>query len=322
MLALRFETTGSLDRLVVRDLPKPVPISDDVLIQVKAAAVNPSDIGNVLHGMKETTLPRTPGRDFSGIVVDGPAKWIGKTVFGSGGNLGFGRDGSHAEFVLVPENAILPMPKGLTFEQSAAVGVAYMTAWAALIKVAKLQRGEVVLIPGTAGAVGSAAARIAHKAGARVIGTVRNAAGLAGVRDLPVDTWIDLEIEELSNGVRKATAGKGVEVVFDLVGGSLFGNCLASLAWRGRQVAISSRSEPKVSFNLTDFYHNESRLLGLDSLKFSFEEAAQILLELTPGFESGEFPPPEVQAFPLAKGPEVYREINESRLKGKVVLVP
>jgi NADPH:quinone reductase len=322
MLALRFETTGSLDRLVVRDLPKPVPISDDVLIQVKAAAVNPSDIGNVLHGMKETTLPRTPGRDFSGIVVDGPAKWIGKTVFGSGGNLGFGRDGSHAEFVLVPENAILPMPKGLTFEQSAAVGVAYMTAWAALIKVAKLQRGEVVLILGTAGAVGSAAARIAHKAGARVIGTVRNAAGLAGVRDLPVDTWIDLEIEELSNGVRKATAGKGVEVVFDLVGGSLFGNCLASLAWRGRQVAISSRSEPKVSFNLTDFYHNESRLLGLDSLKFSFEEAAQILLELTPGFESGEFPPPEVQAFPLAKGPEVYREINESRLKGKVVLVP
>jgi NADPH:quinone reductase-like Zn-dependent oxidoreductase len=236
--------------------------------------------------------------------------------------LGFGRDGSHAEFISVPEKAILPMPKGLTFEQSAAVGVAYMTAWAALIKVAKLQRGEVVLIPGTAGAVGSAAARIAHKVGARVIGTVHNAAGLAGVRELPVDTWIDLETEELSKGVRKATAEKGVEVVFDLVGGSLFGNCLASLAWRGRQVAISSRSESKVSFNLTDFYHNESRLLGLDSLKFSFEEAAQILLELTPGFESSEFPPPEVQSFPLAKGPEVYREINEARLKGKAVLVP
>jgi NADPH2:quinone reductase len=322
MLALRFEATGSLDGLVVRDVPKPVPIPGDVLIQVKAAAVNPSDIGNVLHGMHETTLPRTPGRDFSGIVVQGPQRWVGKSVFGSGGNLGFGRDGSHAEFVSVPESTILPMPKGLTFEQSAAVGVAYITAWAALVKVAKLQREEVVLILGATGAVGSAAVHIARQVGARVIGTVRSSADLAAVGDLPVDTWINLETEELSHGARKATGGKGVQVVFDLVGGSMFGNCLASLAWRGRQVAISSRSESKVSFDLADFYHNEARLLGLDSLKLSFEEAAQILLELIPGFESGEFPPPEVQAFPLARGPDIYREIHASRLKGKVILVP
>ena len=102
----------------------------------------------------------------------------------------------------------------------------------------------------------------------------------------------------------------------------MFENCLASLAWRGRQVAIGSNPEPRVSFNLVDFYHNECRLLGLDSLKLSFEEAAQTLRELTPGFESGEFPAPLVQAFPIAKGPEIYRGIYESRLKGKVVLVP
>jgi len=106
------------------------------------------------------------------------------------------------------------------------------------------------------------------------------------------------------------------------VGGPMVEKCLAALAWRGRQVAISSSPEPRVSFNLVDFYHNESRLFGADSLKISFEEAAEILRDLTPGFESGEFPPPEIQTYPLAQGPEAYRAMQEGRVKGKVVLVP
>jgi len=99
MRALRFEKTGSLDDLVVRDVPEPMVGVGEVLVQVKAAAINPSDIKNVLGAMHETTLPRTPGRDFSGIVVSGPNALLGKSVFGSGGNLGIGRDGSHAEFI-------------------------------------------------------------------------------------------------------------------------------------------------------------------------------------------------------------------------------
>jgi NADPH:quinone reductase-like Zn-dependent oxidoreductase len=110
--------------------------------------------------------------------------------------------------------------------------------------------------------------------------------------------------------------------VFDVVGGPLFAQCLASLAWRGRQVAIASSVEPRVSFHLIDFYHNESRLLGLDTLKLSFAEAAGILRQLLPELESGEFRAPDCQTFPLAQGPEIYRQIHESKLKGKVVLTP
>jgi NADPH:quinone reductase len=95
-----------------------------------------------------------------------------------------------------------------------------------------------------------------------------------------------------------------------------------ALACRGREAGVSSSQVPRVSFNLVDFYHNESRFLGVDSQKLSFEEAAEILRSLTPGFESGEFPPPEVIAFPLPEGPKVYREMHESRLKAKVVLNP
>jgi NADPH2:quinone reductase len=322
MRALRFDKTGSLDELVMRDIPQPTVGPGEVLIQVKAAAINPSDIKNVLGAMHETTLPRTPGRDFSGIVMSGPHALLGKSVFGSGGNLGFGRDGSHAEFMAVPEGVVLPKPEGFTFEQSAAIGVAYMTAWAALVKVAQLQPGENVLIVGTTGAVGSAAARIAHSRGARVLGTLRKGTDIVSTRGLPVDVWINLETTELSKGTREATEGRGANVIFDLVGGPMFEKCLAALARRGRQVAISSSPEPRVGFNLVDFYHNESRLLGVDSLKLSFQEAAEILRELTPGFESGEFPPPDVRAFPLSQGPDIYREMHEGRIEGKIVLNP
>jgi NADPH:quinone reductase len=324
MQALRFEKTGSLANLSVQEIPRPVPGPGEVLVEVRAAAINPSDIKNVLGFMHLTTVPRTPGRDFAGVIVQGPATQVGKSVFGSGGNLGFGRDGSHAEFVTVPETAVLPLPKNFSFEQAASVGVAYMTAWAAIIKAAQLQKGETALILGTTGAVGSAAARIARKHGARVLGVVRRKADLpkASSSGVPADAWLDLESAELSKSVREANSGKGADVILDVVGGPMLEKSLAALAWRGRVVSISSSPDPRVSFNLVDFYHNESRLFGTDSLKIGFAEAGEILRDLTPGFESGEFPPPELQTFPLARGPETYLALQEGRLKIKAILVP
>jgi NADPH:quinone reductase-like Zn-dependent oxidoreductase len=272
-----------------------------------------------MHG---TTVPRTPGRDFSGVVMEGPVGLIGKPVFGSGGNLGLGRDGSHAEFLALPAVAVIPLPANVGFEQAAGIGVAYMTAWAAIVNTARLQKGESVLITGTTGNVGSIAARIAHGLGARVLGTVRSAADLTNAGGLPVDTWIDLQTTDLTEGARAATAGRGADVVFDLVGGAMFEKCLASLAWRGRQVAIASVPQPRVEFNLVDFYHNESRLLGVDSLRLTFEEAAGMLRELTPLIESGSLPAPSVNSYPLDEAPRLYREIEASTLKGKPVLVP
>src|SRR5580698_5815810 len=133
MKALRFEKTGSLDGLEIQDIPVPKAADEEVLVQVKAAAINPSDIRNVLGKIPSTTVPRTPGRDFAGVVKDGPKELIGASVFGSGGNLGFGRDGSHAEFLTVPAEAVLPLPRNASFEQGAGIGVAYMTAWSALM---------------------------------------------------------------------------------------------------------------------------------------------------------------------------------------------
>jgi NADPH:quinone reductase-like Zn-dependent oxidoreductase len=322
MRALRFEKTGSLEELSIREIPVPRPAQGEVLVKVGAAAINPSDIKTVQGKMRGTTVPRTPGRDFAGIVTEGPDDLVGKAVFGSGGNLGFGRDGSHAEFLAVPAGAVLPLPRGVSIEQGAGIGVSYMTAWSAIVNAARLQKGEVVLITGTTGNVGGVAARIAHGLGARVLGVVRSTADLAKVGDLPVDTWIDLQATGLSEGARAATDGRGVDVALDVVGGAVFEKCLAALAWRGRQVAIASVPLARVEFNLVDFYHNESRLLGVDSLKLSFGEAAGILRSLTPLIESGALPPPRVDPYPLDQAPRLYREIDASTLKGKPVLVP
>jgi len=322
MRALRFTQTGSLDYLFLAEVPAPVPAESELLIKVEAAAVNASDLKNVLGRMHETTLPRTPGRDFAGVVTQGPAEWMGRRVFGTGGDLGFGRDGSHAEFVVVPPEAAVPVPPGLSAAQAAGIGLSYVTASAAVGRAAQLRKGETMLILGTGGSVGSAASRLAHRIGARVIGTVRTRADLAKASSLPVDDWIDLESTELAAGCRALTAGRGADVILDTVGGAMFEPCLAALARRGRQVAISSGGMPRVGVNLIDFYHNESRLIGLDSLKMSFAEAGQILRDLIPAFASGEFPPPEVQAAPLDQGPDVYRQVDAGKVRGKVVLTP
>ena len=320
MRALRFHQTGSLDNLSIEEIPLPVPAPGEVLVQVKAAAINPSDIKNVLGKMRQTTVPRTPGRDYAGIVVEGPEALRGKPVFGSGGLLGFNRDGSHAQFLAVPAVAAIPLPKNLSFEQAAGMGVAYLTAWAAMVNIARIQPGETALILGTTGAVGSAAARIAHSFKARVIGTARKASEISTHRDLPVADWIPLETTDLPAAVRAMTNGRGADVVLDVVGGAMFEKCLASLAPRGRQVAISSNPDPRVSFNLVEFYHNQSQLLGLDSLSITFEESGEILRLLTPGIEAGTYPPPRVETFPLDEALRFYRDPAASKLKP--ILIP
>jgi NADPH:quinone reductase-like Zn-dependent oxidoreductase len=173
MRAVRFDNFGSPSNLKVQELPKPVLKQDEVLVEVHAAAVNPSDVKNVTGSMKHTTLPRIPGRDFAGVVIAGEESLINTEVWGTGGDLGFTRDGSHAEYIVLPKKAVSQKPKTLSMQQAGLVGVTYVTAWLCLINAAQLQAGETVLVIGATGGVGSAAMQIAKWKGAEVIGTVR-----------------------------------------------------------------------------------------------------------------------------------------------------
>jgi NADPH:quinone reductase len=155
-------------------LAGPALSESTALVRVMAASINPSDVKNVAGAMKQTTLPRIPGRDFAGVVEVGPAEWIGAAVWGTGGDTGFTRDGTHAEMIAVPVASLRRKPDTLSFDQAASVGVNYMAAWCGL-EAAGLKAGEMVLLIGAGGGVGGAAAQIARRLGARVIGAARRA---------------------------------------------------------------------------------------------------------------------------------------------------
>jgi NADPH:quinone reductase-like Zn-dependent oxidoreductase len=321
MRALRFHKSGALSELRVEEVPRPTPSAGEVLVRVRAAAVNPSDVKNVKGGFPQTTLPRTPGRDFAGVVEEGPPEWLGREVFGTGGGLGFTRDGSHAEYIALPVEGVVEKPARLTFEEAAAVGVGYMTAWSALVAAGQLQSGETALILGVTGAVGSAGAAIARHLGAVVLGTVRRGSEAPAASGL-VDHVIDLSAGPMDEAVMKATDRRGADVILDVVGGPLFEVCMKSLAHRGRHVVIAAAGDPRVEFDLRDFYHREGRLLGVDTLKLTLAESAAILRQLAPGFDSGAFRPPAAVTCPLAESPGAYARLHAGDLTGKQVLVP
>jgi NADPH:quinone reductase len=174
MKALRLEQFGAPSMLSLQDIEMPALQPGEVLVEVHAAAINPSDVKNVA-GLFNASLPTTPGRDYAGVVVAGDAAWLGKKVWGSGAGFGMVRNGAHAQYLAVSSDWLSEMPAGLSMEQAAAVGAPYVTAWTALIDAARLQAGETVLITGAAGAVGQAATQIARWKKARVIGAVTSA---------------------------------------------------------------------------------------------------------------------------------------------------
>src|SRR5580700_720675 len=158
MRAIRFKAFGDPSVLELAEVAAPAIAETMALVRVMAASINPSDVKNVAGAMKQTTLPRIPGRDFAGVVEAGPAEWIGAAVWGTGGDTGFTRDGTHAEMIAVPVVSLRRKPDTLSFDEAAAVGVNYIAAWCGL-EVTGLKTGETVLLIGAGGGVGAASVR-------------------------------------------------------------------------------------------------------------------------------------------------------------------
>ena len=322
MQSIRLEEFGSPLVLKLREIEPSKLRPDEVRVEVSAAAVNPSDAKNIQGAMAQTTLPRTPGRDFAGVVVEGPSHLVGLEVWGTGGDQGFTRDGTHAEFVTLPVAAVRPKPRRLTMAEAAASGLGFVTAWSALIDAAHLLPGETVAITGAAGAVGSAAVQLAKWKGAFALALIRDGSQEVAARQAGADVIINLAEQPLLESVLAATAGRGADVVFDVVSGPLFEPGLNALALGGRFAAIVAQGDGRVSFSLRDFYHRQLHLIGVDTLKLSAVDSAQILELLAPGFESGALRPPQsIESYPLAEAAQAYESILSGN-SAKIVLVP
>ena len=309
MRALMFRKFGSPDVLRLETVPDPQPDRDHAVVAVRAASVNPSDIVNVAGRFPYTTLPRIPGRDYSGVVVEGPPDWIGADVWGTGDG-GFTVDGSHAELIRVPVSSLRLKPTSLSHAQAASIGVNFAAAWLGVVEYAALRPGETLVVIGSSGGVGGAAVQIGRRIGAHIIGIDREAPPADAPAARMADRIVTPPAAEAAELIRELTGGRGAHVVLNAVGGPTFEPSLNMLAHRGRLAVLASPGQPRQSFDLLDFYHNESQLFGVDTLKRDMTASADLLEGLTPGFEDGSFQPPIIAGtVGLEAAVEAYRTV-------------
>jgi NADPH:quinone reductase-like Zn-dependent oxidoreductase len=245
----------------------------------------------------------------------------GAPVWGTGGGLGIARDGTHAEYIVLPQEAVARRPEKLTAEQAAAAGVPFITAYSALVRLGEVKPGEWVIVAGAAGAVGQAAIQIAHAKHAHTIALVRNTKDSWISKSPGVGAVAYSERNDLPTVVRALTAGKGAGLALNGVGASVFSAIMQSLKIGGRQIIYSAAGGRDFTLDLQFVYRNDLSIVGLGTEKLTATQCAAILNELAPMFDSGTLKPPKVdERYPLAKAPEAYARVAAGG-NGKVVLL-
>jgi len=329
MKAVVIREHGSYEKLLLEERPAPDPRADEVRVRVRAIALNHLDswVRRGIQGV-QFPLPLIPGCDGAGVVdaVGEAARGVApgsEVVLAPGvgdpmdrdyGILGETRDGTCAEYIVVPRENVLPKPANLTFEEAAAVPLTFLTAWAMLARRAAVRPGEWVLVHAAGSGVGSAAVQIAKLHNARVIATASTEEKRRKARELGADDAIGYE--DFVRESRRITGKAGVDVVFEHVGPATFAGSIQCLRKGGRLVTCGGTSGHEVKFDLRHLFFKQLSLLGntmgtLEELKTVLGHVAQ-----------GRLRPVVDRVFPLAEIQAAHRRLGERAVFGKVVVVP
>jgi NADPH:quinone reductase-like Zn-dependent oxidoreductase len=324
--------------LELRDVPDPTPAAGEVVVRVKAVAMNHLDLW-VRRGLPTLTLPlpHVLGCDIAGVVEDAggvaglaagaevllaPGTSCGRCRECSLGRdhfcrsyqiLGEHRWGGNAEKIRVPAANVLPKPANLSFEEAAAVPLVFLTAWHMLIARAQLREGEWVLVHAAGSGVGSAAVQIARMLGATVIATARGESKLAAAKALGADHVVDYEKQDFLAEVKRLTGKRGVDVVFEHVGKSTWEKSILSLTAGGRLVTCGATTGWDATTDLRYVFYKKLSLLG--STMGSRGELHDILARVG----KGELVPVVAKILPLAQAQEGHRLLEDRGGFGKVV---
>ena len=322
MKAVVCRTYGPPETLAVEDVPPPVAGPGEVVIDVKAASVNFPDVLIIENKYQlKPPLPFSPGSELAGtIAAVGPGVddlRPGDAVFAMTGY------GAFAEQVKTDRRRVLRIPAGMDFATAAAFGLTYTTADHALRDRAELRAGETLLVLGAAGGVGLAAIEVGKALGARVIAAASNEDRLRVCREHGADAAINYATEDFRDRVKALTDGKGVDVVFDPVGGAYAEPALRTLAWRGRFLVIgfASGDIPKIPLNLPLL--KGCSIVGVYIGEFSrreperFEQSVQ---QLGRWYADGRLKPYVATTLPLERAPKALRLMADRKVVGKIVL--
>ena len=315
---------GPPEVLRIEELPAPVLAPGAVRVRVRAAAVNFPDLLLLANRYQVSApLPFTPGSELAGEVSEcGP----GVEVFAPGDPVyGATLVGAFAEEAVLPAAGLSRIPPGVDFAAAAAFGVAYTTAWGALVSAAALREGETVLVLGAAGGVGLAAVELGRELGARVIAAASSEAKRALCLAKGAAAAIDSAPEGLRERVREAAGPRGAEVVFDPVGGAASEPALRALAQGGRHVVVgfAAGDIPRIATHL--LLLRNARLVGFEVggwLRHRPDAAREAQGTLRAWLAAGRIAPHVGGRFPLERSAEALRELAERRALGKLIIEP
>lgn len=344
MKAIRFHNFGDTEVLRLEDVPKPRIGPNNILLQMKAAALNHLDIW-VRSGSREKNipLPHILGSDGSGIIAEvgsavdffkvgdkvliSPGISCGYCEMCLGGTdnlcrtyhvLGTKEDGTYAEFVKLPADNVLPIPDGLDFNQAAAIPLVFLTAWHMLVGVARIKPGETVLVHAAGSGVGSAGIQIAKLFGAHVITTASSIEKLNKARELGVDDGINYKENDFVEEVKRITDKRGVDIVFEHTGGEIFQKSILTLAKGGRLVTCGATSDYVGKIDLRYIYAKHLSLYG--SFMGTKREMIEVLNFFKKGVGAVQMQPVIDSVFPLDKAVEAHKRLEDRKIFGKIVL--
>jgi NADPH2:quinone reductase len=318
--AIRVHEFGGPEVMKLEEVADLTPGAGQVVVRVHAAGVNPveSYVRTGTYAIKPN-LPYTPGNDGAGVVAAVGASVTrvktGDRVYTSGA-----LNGTYAEQALCLEAQVHRLPDNVSFEQGAAMGVAYGTAYRGLFQRGDAKAGETVLVHGASGGVGTAAVQLARAAGMVVIGTAGSDAGLTLVKEQGAHHVLNHASEGYLDELMKLTEGRGVDVILEMLANKNLGKDLTVLAKKGRVVVIGSRGP--VEINPRDAMAREADIRGLTLFATSEAEALQMHAALIAGLENGTLRPVIAQKIPLSEAARAHVEImKHSGALGKIVLV-
>lgn len=303
-----------------REVPTPQPKAGEVLIKVHASALNRGEIfvGGVMHGGAE----KLGGNEGAGVIH---ALGEGVTGFKVGDRvMGRGR-GMFSEFGLLETHQIIPVPSRLTWEQAAATPLSFITAYESVVMFGKLKAGEWLLATGVSSGAGVCAMQIAQVLGARTIGTSGSAAKLEKLKALGLDVGINTRGPDFAAKVREATDGAGANVVMNLVGGSVFPECLRSLARKGRLIVVGYvDNQHHAEIDLSAVHANRFELYGVSNAKVTPAERAEatrgFVRDILPAIESGRIAPVVDRVFSFDELPRAKEHMESNAMVGKIVV--
>jgi len=322
MRALVCTEFGPAEKLVIdeRDTPEPGP--GEVRVAIKAAGINFPD-NLLIHGQYQVKVPPpfVPGSEASG-VIDALGEGVKGLAVGDQ-VIALPEHGAFAEQCLVPVERVLPMAPGMSFEQAAGFSITYATSYHAYKQCADLKAGETVLVLGAAGGVGSTAVELAKSMGATVIAAASSAAKLDYAREMGADHLINYTEQSLRDQVKTLTEGRGVDVVYDPVGGELAQQALRATAWHGRYLVIgfASGDIPQLPANLALL--KEASITGVWWGTWAARDpkaSYQNFKELMQMAAQGQLQLRVTETYPLDQYIEAFAAITERRARGKVIL--